>query len=45
MQVVASQDCLTRHGRPQHPSELIHHECLGYTSGGQTQGWQFIVDG
>jgi DNA-binding transcriptional LysR family regulator len=45
MQVVASPDYLARHGRPQHPSELIHHECLGYTSGGQTQGWQFIVAG
>jgi DNA-binding transcriptional LysR family regulator len=45
LQVVASLDYLARHGRPQHPSELIHHECLGYTSGGQTQGWQFIVDG
>jgi DNA-binding transcriptional LysR family regulator len=45
LQVVASPDYLARHGRPQHPSELIHHECLGYTSGGQTQGWQFIVDG
>lgn len=45
MQVVASRGCLTRHGWPQHPSELIHHECLGYTSGGQAQGWIFIVDG
>lgn len=45
LQVVASPDYLARHGRPQHPSELIHHECLGYTSGGQTQGWQFIIDG
>ena len=45
MQVVASPDYLARHGRPQHPSELIHHECLGYTAGGQAQGWQFIVGG
>jgi DNA-binding transcriptional LysR family regulator len=45
MQLVAAPDYLARHGRPQHPSELLHHECLGYTSGGQTQGWQFIVDG
>jgi DNA-binding transcriptional LysR family regulator len=45
LQVVASPDYLARHGRPQHPSELIHHECLGYTSGGQSQGWQFIIDG
>ena len=42
---VAARVYLPRHGRPQHPSELLHHECLGYTSGGQTQGWQFIVDG
>lgn len=45
MQVVASPDYLARHGRPQHPSELIHHECLGYTAGGSTQQWQFLVDG
>lgn len=45
MQVVASPDYLARHGRPQHPAELIHHECLGYTAGGQTQGWQFVIDG
>jgi DNA-binding transcriptional LysR family regulator len=32
MQVVASPEYLARHGRPQHPAELIHHECLGYTS-------------
>ncbi|WP_265943181.1 LysR family transcriptional regulator [Dechloromonas sp. A34] len=45
MQVVAAPDYLARHGRPQHPSELIHHECLGYTAGGMTQQWQFLVDG
>ncbi len=45
MHVVASPDYLARHGRPQHPSELIHHECLGYTAGGNMQHWQFLVDG
>ncbi|HJV94043.1 MAG TPA: LysR family transcriptional regulator [Azonexus sp.] len=45
MQVVAAPDYLARHGRPQHPSELIHHECLGYTAGGAAQQWQFMVDG
>ena len=45
MQVVAAPDYLARHGRPRHPADLIHHECLGYTAGGQTQGWQFIVGG
>lgn len=45
MQVAASPDYLARHGRPQHPSELIHHECLGYTAGGAMPQWQFMVDG
>ncbi|UCV09385.1 LysR family transcriptional regulator [Dechloromonas denitrificans] len=42
---VASPDYLARHGRPQHPAELAHHECLGYTVGGTGQNWQFMVDG
>ena len=45
MLLVAAPDYLARHGRPQHPAELIHHECLGYTSGGVAQNWQFMVDG
>lgn len=43
--VLASPDYLARHGEPRHPQELIHHECLGYTSGGSAQVWQFTVDG
>jgi len=42
---LASPEYLARHGRPQHPSELAHHECLGYTAGGAGQNWQFMVDG
>ena len=45
MQVVASKNYLAQHGRPQHPAELIHHECLGYTSGGIAQNWEFKVEG
>ena len=45
MLAVASPEYLARHGRPQHPSELAHHECLGYTAGGAGQNWQFMVDG
>ena len=45
MQVLAAPKYLARHGRPQHPSELAHHECLGYTAGGAGQSWQFMVDG
>lgn len=43
--VLASPDYLARHGEPRHPQELIHHECLGYTSGGSAQIWQFTVNG
>jgi len=45
MQVVAAPAYLARHGRPLHPSELIDHECLGYTGGGTVQSWQFLVAG
>jgi DNA-binding transcriptional LysR family regulator len=43
--VVAAPDYLARHGRPRHPGELAHHECLGYSQAGSTMPWQFIVDG
>ena len=42
---IASPGYLARHGQPQHPSELAHHECLGYTASGTTQNWQFMVHG
>jgi DNA-binding transcriptional LysR family regulator len=45
LHVVAAPEYLARHGRPQHPAELIHHECLGYTAGNTPQQWQFMVDG
>jgi len=44
MLVIASPDYLARHGRPQHPAELAHHECLGYTAGGAALSWTFTVD-
>ena len=43
--VIASPDYLARCGIPNHPSELIHHQCLGYTIAGGQQAWQFLVDG
>jgi DNA-binding transcriptional LysR family regulator len=45
MMVVAATDYLARHGEPRHPSELIHHECLGYTAAPNPQAWEFLVDG
>lgn len=45
MHVVASPAYLARFGRPRHPSELAHHECLGYTMQGSQQAWQFELDG
>lgn len=44
LSVIASPDYLARHGQPRHPSELLHHECLGYTLV-PLASWQFIVDG
>ena len=45
MVVVAAPEYLARHGRPQHPGELAHHECLGYTHVGSPMPWQFLVNG
>jgi DNA-binding transcriptional LysR family regulator len=45
LMVVAAPDYLSRHGRPQHPTDLLHHECLGYTIGGANSPWPFVIDG
>lgn len=44
MKVVASPEYLARHGRPQKPADLSHHEYLGYTLAGSGTV-QFIIDG
>lgn len=45
LQVVASPDYLARHGCPQHPAELRHHQCLTYTFDAHNATWLFKVDG
>lgn len=45
MVVTASPEYLAAHGTPQHPAELIDHQCLGYTAGPSSQRWSFTVDG
>ncbi len=45
MLVLAAPDYLARHGRPLHPHDLLHHQCLGYTGAAGNPGWQFMVDG
>lgn len=45
MMFVASPEYLARHGRPEKPSELANHICLGYTNAGTVQQWQIVVDG
>jgi len=42
--VVASPSYLERHGRPQHPDELLEHHCLTYTLA-PSPGWRFRIDG
>ena len=36
---------LARHGRPEHPDELVSHDCLSYTVDGKFDTWSFLVDG
>jgi len=46
MHAVASPAYLAEHGTPRHPTELIHHECLSYTTTAESkQTWSFEVDG
>ncbi len=45
LRTVASPDYLQRFGCPQHPSELMHHACLVYTTGESPQTWRYQVDG
>ncbi|MDQ5907923.1 MAG: hypothetical protein QG599_13 [Pseudomonadota bacterium] len=42
---VAAPDYLARHGRPTHPAELKHHECLTYTGDASNVTWLFQIDG
>jgi DNA-binding transcriptional LysR family regulator len=43
---VATPGYLERAGVPQHPSDLLKHECLLLSSeASQTRGWAFTVDG
>ncbi len=43
--VGASPSYLARHGEPQHPAQLIDHDCLSYTASGGFDVWHFLVDG
>ena len=36
---------LARRGRPSHPSELIHHDCLTYSGDQPHSTWPFTVEG
>ncbi|GLQ99353.1 LysR family transcriptional regulator [Dyella mobilis] len=39
--LVASPSYFDRHGRPQHPQELVHHACLLYTNLASPNQWLF----
>ncbi|MBV2135090.1 LysR family transcriptional regulator [Pseudomonas sp. MAP12] len=43
--IVAAPGYLAQHGRPQHPSELTGHACLGYSPQANNRPWTFQVDG
>jgi DNA-binding transcriptional LysR family regulator len=40
-QVAASPAYLERHGRPEHPDELVNHQCLAYKGVAGLQRWFF----
>jgi DNA-binding transcriptional LysR family regulator len=43
---VATPAYLKRAGTPQHPNELLRHQCLTLSSdASQTRGWAFVVEG
>ena len=42
---LASPGYLALRGRPQHPSELMRHACIGYAPHGSGRPWVFMVDG
>src|SRR6201987_3712801 len=39
--VVASPTYIARHGRPQHPHDLVAHQCLSYTNKSKRDIWRF----
>ncbi|MFM2484756.1 LysR family transcriptional regulator [Celerinatantimonas yamalensis] len=39
--LVASPTYLQQHGLPEHPSELIHYDCLYYPRGSKLPSWRF----
>jgi len=39
--VVASPAYIARHGRPQHPHDLIAHQCLSYANRSKRDVWRF----
>ncbi|WP_018150826.1 LysR family transcriptional regulator [Leeia oryzae] len=41
--VVASPDYLAKFGYPQHPQELMQHQCLLLTGSSQHRGWMFQI--
>lgn len=40
-----SPEYLSRHGRPRHPDDLPHHQCVIRSTGHQSDTWPVLVDG
>jgi DNA-binding transcriptional LysR family regulator len=41
MMVVASPSYLERHGTPKHPSQLVDHDCIAWSTLGPLNSWWF----
>ncbi|WP_275402840.1 substrate binding domain-containing protein [Entomobacter blattae] len=40
--LVGSPEYFQKHGRPEHPNDLVHHDCLGYVYLPTPGVWRFI---
>lgn len=43
--VYGAPDYFARHGRPEHPEELVRHQCITRKLETRTEAWPFMIDG
>ncbi|MDC0602782.1 LysR family transcriptional regulator [Aliiglaciecola sp.] len=43
--ICATPDYLKKHGKPEHPSDLVNHNCFVDTNFRYTKHWPFIING
>ena len=41
----ASPEYIKKHGKPNHPDEILNHDIISFRSGSPYNEWHFLVDG